>query len=331
MEIISNPDAAGTTPLLGSDPAFLEALEHVSRLAQLDRPALVIGERGTGKELIAERLHYLSPRWDGPFAKVNCAALTETLLESELFGHEAGAFTGARQRRRGRFERADSGTLFLDEIATASPRLQEQILRVIEYGEFERVGGEQTLKVDVRVVGATNVDLPDCVAAGKFRADLLDRLSFDVVTLPPLRARPADILELGEAFGIRMAKTLGHPLFPGFTADCQRLLLGYPWPGNVRELRNVIERAVYRAGPGERPIDVIQIDPFESPWRPGNAPKAEAPKAIASKDFATSVAAFETDLLKRALADNDDNQTLAAQQLKLSYHQLRRLLKKYGL
>jgi psp operon transcriptional activator len=331
MEIISSPDAAGTTPLLGSDPIFLEALEHVSRLAQLDRPALVIGERGTGKELFAERLHYLSPRWDGPFAKVNCAALTETLLESELFGHEAGAFTGARQRRRGRFERADGGTLFLDEIATASQRLQEQILRVIEYGEFERVGGEQTMKVNVRVVGATNADLPECVAAGKFRADLLDRLSFDVVTLPPLRARPADILELSEAFGIRMAKTLGHPLFPGFTGHCQQMLLDHAWPGNVRELRNVIERAVYRAGPSETPIDAIQIDPFESPWRPGNASKNDAPKIVASNDFTASVAAFEADLLKRTLAAADGSQTQAAQQLKLSYHQFRRLLKKYKL
>jgi len=331
MQISDSTSNPTTVPLLGSDPTFLEALEHVSRLAQLDRPALVIGERGTGKELFAERLHYLSPRWDGPFAKVNCAALTETLLESELFGHEAGAFTGARQRRRGRFERADGGTLFLDEIATASPRLQEQILRVIEYGEFERVGGEQTMKVDVRVVGATNVDLPECVAAGKFRADLLDRLAFDVVTLPPLRARPADILELGEAFGIRMAKNLSHPLFPGFTADCQQALRAYHWPGNVRELRNVIERAVYRAGPSEAPIDTIQIDPFESPWRPGNAPKNDAPKMIASDDFTASVAAFETDLLKRALAAGNGSQTQAAQQLKLSYHQLRRLLKKYGL
>src|SRR5690349_10411704 len=145
---------------IGSDPAFQAVLEQVSRLALLDRPALLIGERGTGKELIAERLHFLSRRWDGPFVKVNCAALSETLLETELFGHEAGAFTGARLRHRGRFERADQGTLFLDEIAAASPRVQEQVLRVIEYGEYERVGGEQVLHADVRIVAATNVDLP---------------------------------------------------------------------------------------------------------------------------------------------------------------------------
>jgi psp operon transcriptional activator len=316
--------------LLGSDPAFLEALEQVSRLAQLDRPALVIGERGTGKELIAERLHFLSPRWEGPFTKVNCAALSETLLESELFGHEAGAFTGARQRRRGRFERSDGGTLFLDEIATASARLQEQILRVIEYGEFERVGGEQTLKVDVRVIGATNVDLPALAERGDFRADLLDRLAFDVVTLPPLRARPNDILELGEAFGLRMARTLGHPVFPGFAPECQRMLLAYSWPGNVRELRNVVERSVYRAGPGEQPIGEIRIDPFESPWRLGRKPTAPSMPAP-SGPFAPAVAAFETDLIKRALNASNGSQTQAAQRLDLSYHQFRRLLQKYKL
>src|SRR3954465_14679598 len=177
-------NAQQPSSLIGSDPAFQAVLEQVSRLAPLDRPALAIGERGAGKELIAERMHYLSRRWEGPFVKVNCAALSETLLETELFGHEAGAFTGARGRHRGRFERADGGTLFLDEIAAASARVQEQVLRVIEYGEYERVGGESVLTTDVRVVAATNVDLPALAAQGGFRADLLDRLAFDVVTLP---------------------------------------------------------------------------------------------------------------------------------------------------
>jgi psp operon transcriptional activator len=177
--------------LLGESPAFLAALSHVSRVAPLERPVLVIGERGTGKELIAARLHYLSQRWDRPFVKVNCAALPESLLDSELFGHEAGAFTGATRRQIGRIEQADGGTLFLDEIATASPAVQEKLLRAVEYGEIERVGG-RTATVDVRVVGATNADLPALAAAGRFRADLLDRLAFDVVTLPPLRARPDD-------------------------------------------------------------------------------------------------------------------------------------------
>jgi psp operon transcriptional activator len=322
-------------PLLGSDPAFLEALERISGLAPLDRPALVIGERGTGKELIAERLHYLSGRWSGPSVKVNCAALSETLLETELFGHEPGAFTGARLRHRGRFERADKGTLFLDEIATASARVQEQILRVIEYGEFERVGGEQVMRVDVRIVAAANVDLQAMAAKGAFRADLLDRLAFDVITLPPLRARPTDIIELAGAFGLAMAKTLEHPVFPGFSATAERRLLEHGWPGNVRELRNVVERAVYRAGPGEAPIDAIQIDPFDSPWRPGAAqagiPQASgaAPSPALPSDFAAAVAAYESDLLRRGLAKGGGNQAAAAQLLGLGYHQLRRLLRKY--
>ena len=319
--------------LLGSDPAFLEALERISGLAPLDRPALVIGERGTGKELIAERLHYLSRRWSGPFVKVNCAALSETLLETELFGHEPGAFTGARTRHRGRFERADRGTLFLDEIATASPRVQEQVLRVIEYGEFERLGGEQVLRADVRIVAAANVDLAALAAGGGFRADLLDRLAFDVITLPPLRARPADILDLAGAFGLAMAKALEFPVFPGFSAAAQERLLAHAWPGNVRELRNVVERAVYRAGPGEAPIEEIQIDPFDSPWRPGRRPQ-DPPSGTRESpaipvDFTAATAGFEVDLLRRALAASGGNQATAAHSLGLGYHQFRRLIRKH--
>ena len=316
--------------LLGSDPAFLEALEQVSSLAPLDRPALVIGERGTGKELIAERLHYLSRRWSAPLVKVNCAALSETLLETALFGHEAGAFTGASARHRGRFERADRGTLFLDEIATASPRVQEQVLRVIEYGEFERVGGEQTLRVDVRIVAAANVDLQVLAAKGGFRADLLDRLAFDVITLPPLRARPTDIIELADVFGLAMARALDHPIFPGFSAAAARRMLEHAWPGNVRELRNVVERAVYRAGPGEAPVDAIQIDPFDSPWRPGAVQVGSAARTpMLPSNFTAAVAAFESDLLRRGLAKGGGNQATAAQLLGLGYHQFRRLLRKH--
>jgi psp operon transcriptional activator len=318
--------------LIGSDPAFLEVLEQVSRLAPLDRPALVIGERGTGKELIAERMHYLSKRWEGPFVKVNCAALSETLLETELFGHEAGAFTGARGRHRGRFERADGGTLFLDEIATASARVQEQVLRVIEYGEYERVGGERVLTTDVRVIAATNVDLPAMAMRGDFRADLLDRLAFDVVTLPPLRARPADILDLANVFGLAMARALGLALFPGFSRACEEKLLRYEWPGNVRELRNVVERAVYRWS-SEEPIDVVTLDPFESPWRMGWESAGGAVEAAPSalpRDFAAAVAALERDLVRRAMDAANGNQSEAAQALGLGYHQFRRLLRKYA-
>src|SRR5271168_435688 len=203
--------------LVGEAPAFRAALAEVSRLAPLDRPVLVIGERGTGKELVAARLNFLSPRWEKPFIKLNCAALPDTLLDSELFGHEAGAFTGAQRRRPGRFELADRGTIFLDEIATASQAVQEKLLRIIEYGQFERVGGGEALQVDVRVVAATNVHLPDLAASGKFRADLLDRLSFDVITVPPLRARREDITILADHFAQKMTAELKREYFPGFT------------------------------------------------------------------------------------------------------------------
>jgi psp operon transcriptional activator len=200
---------------------------------------------------------------------------------------------------------------------------------VIEYGEYERVGGESVMTADVRVVAATNLDLPALAAKGEFRADLLDRLAFDVVTLPPLRARPSDILDLANAFGLAMAKALGLPLFPGFSHACEAQLLSYAWPGNVRELRNVVERAVYRAE-GEAPIDTIAIDPFESPWRPGGAPAEAAQKVALPKDFTAAVAAFEGDLVRRAMEASAGNQSEAAAALGLGYHQFRRLLRKYA-
>lgn len=248
--------------LLGEANSFIEVLEQVSHLAPLDKPVLVIGERGTGKELIANRLHYLSTRWQGPFISLNCAALNENLLDSELFGHEAGAFTGAQKRHPGRFERADGGTLFLDELATAPMLVQEKLLRVIEYGELERVGGSQPLQVNVRLVCATNADLPRMVNEGTFRADLLDRLAFDVVQLPPLRERQSDIMLMAEHFAIQMCREIGLPLFPGFSAEARETLLHYRWPGNIRELKNVVERSVYRHGTSDYPLDEIIIDPF---------------------------------------------------------------------
>ncbi|HET8728503.1 MAG TPA: sigma 54-interacting transcriptional regulator, partial [Alphaproteobacteria bacterium] len=268
-------------PLLGEARSFVTMLEHASRVAPLDRPLLVIGERGTGKELVGARLHYLSRRWDRPFVKVNCAALSEDLLESELFGHEAGAFTGAVRRHIGRFERADSGTLFLDEIASASLRVQEKVLRVVEYGEFERVGGGGTQRVDVRVIGATNLDLPREVEAGRFRADLLDRLAFDVITLPPLRERPEDIRLLAEHFGQAMAREMGADAFPGFAPEAMALIERHTWPGNVRELKNAVERAVAKAPQLDRPLREVELDPFRSPFRPlaGSARPQEAPSA----------------------------------------------------
>jgi psp operon transcriptional activator len=334
--------------IIGSSAAFLDLMDRISRAAPLDRPLLVIGERGTGKELIAARLHYLSNRWNKPFQKMNCAALAETLLESELFGYEQGAFTGARGRRAGRFEAADEGSLFLDEIGTMSMAAQEKLLRVIEYGEFERVGGTETIEVDVRVIGATNIDLPAAAAAGEFRHDLLDRLAFDVLTVPPLRARREDIMLLAEHFGRNMARELEWLTFPGFSEMATEAMMEHHWPGNVRELKNVVERAIYRAWDGEQPICNIVFDPFDSPYRPKTkrnrkaaatepAPTAEptAPGKPALPegpfDLREEVAAEEKRLLEHAMRENRFNQRAAAAHLNLSYDQLRHALKKHAL
>ena len=325
-------------PLIGESPAFRASLAQVSALAPLDRPVLVVGERGTGKELVAARLPYLSPRWDRPFVKLNCAALAESLLDSELFGHEVGAFTGAIRRRLSRFEIADGGTLFLDEIANASLAVQEKILRVIEYGTFERVGGNEVQRVDVRVIAATNIDLPSLAERGGFRSDLLDRLAFDVVTIPPLRERAADIPLLAEHFGRGMARELGREFFPGFTADALAQLAAHHWPGNVRELKNVAERSVHRWPRLDERVDDIIFDPFASPHRPP-APRAEASPRAADRpeaarptgDFLERLRAYEAKLLAEALAASQFNQRRTAQALGLTYHQLRHHLKKHGL
>jgi psp operon transcriptional activator len=318
-------------------------LEHVSRAATLAKPVLVIGERGTGKELIASRLHYLSPRWEQPLIKVNCAALTETLLETELFGHQAGAFTGATRTHIGRFEQANGGTLVLDELGTIPLRMQEKILRVIEYGEFQRVGGSDTLSSDVRIVGATNDHLPRLAELGRFRADLLDRLAFDVIHAPPLRARPEDITTLAYHFAVNVTSELKRSFFPGFTANAQAALLAYEWPGNVRELKNAIERSVYRVDDPQMPIDEIRFDPFASPFghptaamremEPSATPRTVAPRTEhpLPTDFRAAVAEFETQVLRRALERAQFKQTTAARLLGLSYHQLRSLLRKHGL
>lgn len=335
-----------TPQLIGEDPNWLEAQEHVSRLAPLDRPCLIIGERGTGKELIGERMHFLSRRWDGPFVKVNCAALSEQLLDSELFGHERGAFTGATERRLGRFELADGGTLFLDEIATASMQVQEKLLRVVEYGEFQRLGGEKVISTNVRVVAATNVDLPGKAARGEFRADLLDRLAFDVVTLPPLRSRIADISLLADFFARRMAREMAED-FPGFAPSAIAAMEAHAWPGNVRELRNFAQRITYRAI-SEHQTDPVQfdpsaLDPFASPWRPAatvantvtaptDAPAAPTvpPLPVLDISFEDQTRLFETSLIDTALSAHEGHQGKAAKALGLSYHQLRGLLKKHG-
>lgn len=339
--------------VVGRSGEFLDCLEQASRAATLNRPVLVIGERGTGKELIASRLHRLSNRWSGPLVTMNCAALAETLIEAELFGHEAGAFTGATKARQGRFEEADGGTLFLDELATLSSGAQERLLRAVEYGEVTRVGANKAIRVDVRIVAATNEHLPRLVDEGRFRADLLDRLAFEVVTLPPLRAREGDVSVLADHFGRRMAAELEWDLWPGFTREAEDRLLAYGWPGNIRELRNVVERAVYRWDLKNEPIDAIQFDPFASPWRPvavskvaldlgGGSGRREVPEATAAAvperhfppapgNFKDAMMAHERIILETALQAARYNQRVAARALSLTYDQLRHALKRHGL
>ncbi len=356
--------------LLGQSNCFLEVLEQISQVATLSKPVLIIGERGTGKELVAARLHFLSKRWEQNYLKLNCAALNENLLETELFGYDSGAFTGASKRHEGRFERADKGTLFLDEIANTSGLIQEKLLRVVEYGEFERVGGSRTIQTDVRLVAATNEDLPTLAASGQFRADLLDRLAFDVITLPPLRERLDDILMLAEHFAINMARELEFELFSGFTEKAKRSLLEYHWPGNIRELKNVVERSVYRSNNPHLPVHELIIDPFESPFRPtqrikthdrineinrGSAVEDSTVESVITMDnssvtskvaptvlpkvmtqqFPQSLKSlsqdYEIELIQSALAHCQFNQKKTADALELTYHQLRGYLKKYNL
>ncbi|MCP5365122.1 MAG: phage shock protein operon transcriptional activator [Hyphomicrobiales bacterium] len=338
--------AVDLPPLIGQSSSFLQVMQDVSRVAPLDRPVIITGERGTGKELIAARLHFLSERWSKQFIKLNCGALSESLLESELFGHEAGAFTGAVRRRAGRFERADGGSLFLDEIGNAPLSVQERILRVVEYGEFERLGSSAMLRCDVRMIAATNADLRREADHRRFRHDLLDRLAFEVLTVPPLRARLEDITILADHFGRGIAVELGWSRYPGFSARAITQMHEYPWPGNVRELKNVVERAVYRWQDHRRPIDTVQFDPFASLYAvedgdvsahpsPGHQEHRSGDDIDAAPftptDFSKEVARYERDLLTKALVTARYNQRAAAQSLNLAYHQFRARARKHGL
>lgn len=350
--------------LIGQSAHFLAALDKTSQLAAIERPILIIGERGTGKELIAQRLHYLSKRWRQPLINLNCSTFNEGLIDSELFGHESGSFTGAKNQHKGRFERAEQGTLFLDELATAPMSVQEKLLRVIEYGEYERVGGSKTLMADVRVVCSTNANLPELAQQGKFRADLLDRLAFDVIHLPPLRERVDDILLLAEHFAIQMCQELSFEMFSGLSQKAQQTLISYLWPGNIRELKNVIERAVYQHGNAEGPINDIIFNPFITPNKTSdsvtlssleNSTISRMDKDVDISSFSPTVksdninisqqvkdirfpidykqwqANQDIQLLHLALEHAKFNQRNAAQLLGVSYHQLRGMLKKHNI
>jgi psp operon transcriptional activator len=326
----------GPIEALGQSESFLEFEERLSRVAPVNRPVLIIGERGTGKELAARRLHFLSTRWKGPLVALSCSALTPSLIESELFGYERGAFTGAEKRRTGRFEVANGGTLFLDEIGNIPMEVQEKILRVVEYGTFERVGSSESVEVDVRIVAATNADLVALAGEGQFKQDLLDRLSFEVLFLPPLRERIGDILLLANHFAARMAFEMGREEIPQFSDEAIAALERYSWPGNVRELKNLVERAVYRSD--STLIADIVFDPFRSPRGEHSPPKGEGSTVEAvttpidtlmDKPFKEAVRELEIRLLQRTLQKTKYNQRKAAQALGLTYHQFRGLYRKY--
>ncbi len=322
---------------LGQSETFLMFQERLSRVAPINRPVLLLGERGTGKELAATRLHYLSGRWQGPLVALNCAALSPSLIESELFGYEKGAFTGAQQRRTGRFEAAGGGTLFLDEIGGIPIEVQEKILRVVEYNTFERVGSSDTVEVDVRIIAATNADLVALARKGRFKKDLLDRLSFEVLYLPPLRERKEDILILANHFAARMAVELGWEELPRFSTSAAEELLGYSWPGNIRELKNSVERAVYRSDSTE--ITHIDFNPFSSPYTERDAAADQTdeyapPESVPSEDMLSkpmneAVRELKRRMLEEALTAARYNQKEAAKRLGLTYHQFRGLYRQF--
>lgn len=250
--------------ILGDHPSMQRLLKMVGQVARSRANVLISGESGTGKELIASAIHHNSKRKDGPFVRLNCASLAESLLESELFGHEKGSFTGALGRRRGRFEQADGGTLFLDEVSEIAPATQVKLLRFLQEREFERVGGNETIRVDVRVVAATNRDLKQLVENGEFREDLYYRLNVVQIDLPPLRARRSDIPVLAHHFLRKYARENESPVV-GFSDAALRALMAYPWPGNVRELENAIERAVVLCEGTTIDVDLLPSSTAEGP------------------------------------------------------------------
>lgn len=318
---------------IGESEIFLDFQERLSQVAPIERSILLLGERGTGKELAASRLHYLSRRWQGPFVTLNCAALSAGLIESELFGHTRGAFTGAAEGKMGRFELADGGTLFLDEIGAIPLAVQEKILRVVEYGVFERVGSSQPLEVDVRLVGATNENLKEMAKEGRFKPDLLDRLSFEVLFLPPLRLRGADVFLLAEHFARKMAFELGFGGEVEIADQAREQLRSYDWPGNIRELKNVVERAVYRSEKGR--VEAIVCDPFTAPWEEEKVETSGLGRAgggmpVPPCSLVDAVAELEIGLLQKSLELNRFNQKKAASALGLSYDQFRSRLRKYS-
>jgi two-component system, NtrC family, response regulator HydG len=307
--------------MIGTSPAFRRLMTLVQQVADSSATVLIQGESGSGKELVARAIHDRSSRRNGPFIAVNCAALPETLLESELFGYEKGAFTGAATRKEGRFELADGGTLFLDEIADLSPVTQPKILRVLQEGEFERVGGTRTLRVDVRIVTATNQDLATLVRDKRFREDLFYRLNVITIQVPPLRDKREDVPVLAQHF-LRVYAAKNNRQLDGFTDEALGCLEAYSWPGNVRELENVVERAVVLArgtrveavdlpdAVRERSVMLLRADPG-APAEGGGV----VPEGVFQIRVGTPLAEVEQRLLEETLRMNHGNKTLTAKML----------------
>ncbi len=323
-ETIDRETSQTDADLVGEHPAMLQVFKLIGRVANTDEAVLILGESGTGKELVASAIHANSRRSARPFVKINCAALSPTLLESELFGHERGAFTGAVARRAGRFEQAHGGSLFLDEIGDLDVGLQAKLLRVLQTGQFERVGGNETLQCDVRVISATHRDLPAMISNREFREDLLYRLNVVTVELPPLRARCEDIPLLADYFLHRLSRKYDWP-YLALAPESVQWLTQQPWPGNVRQMQNVLARAATMAG-GR----VVLLDHLRQPREFGNA--AESPEAAEGPGtLREAMAETEQRVIAHALRQTDWNRTRAAQQLGISRRQLFDKIRQYGL
>jgi DNA-binding NtrC family response regulator len=309
--------------MIGKSPKMAAIHEAIRVTAPTSGRVLITGENGTGKELVARALHEGSRRAGGPFVKLNCAAIPAELIESELFGHEKGSFTGATQLRRGKFELADGGTIFLDEIGDMAPSAQAKVLRVLQEGELERVGGAETLRVDVRVIAATNKDLPEEIAQGRFREDLYYRLNVVPIEVPPLRERREDIPALAEHFARRSCADNDRRQ-KRIDDDAMTLLMQHAWPGNVRELRNLVERLVILTG--DRPA--ITASDVRAALPSVKAARGSYRRGVALKDL---VAAAERDLLLEALSDNDHHVANTARELQLERSHLYKKLRAHGI